>query len=317
MKSAVLASLLLLAACGDDGGSNHATPDAGQPQIDASVPQDTTGTDLRNQSIELAGGANGVFWDDATKTLYLTDDTANTFLKYTDAGGVQTVATLPTLTGGSNPGGIAKLADGTFITPNFAMGMMAANTLFTIDAAAKTTKALTGLDASHHRIGVGTTSTGDIYDVYFAGMGAGMQTGSIAKVTVAGDGSATEIPLTIAGAAFKKLVGIVVTDTALYVTDQTANMVFKVEIPADTLTTVGTVTSADLMTVMPNGDLITGGTGVRRLTPAGVETTLFSTETFGAVHGSAYDPTGKRLFFINHSATAGTKDHLEVRPLDQ
>ncbi len=314
MRNAVLASLLLLAACGDDHSSNHA--DAGQ-QVDALVPPDT-GTNYRMQSIELAGGANGLYWDDATQTLFLTDDNANTFLKYTDAGRVQTLAPLPTEAAGSNPGGIARLADGTFITPNFAMGMSDGNTLFTIDAGAKTSKAMTGLDISHHRIGIGTTSTGDVYDVYFAGMGGGMQVGSIAKVVINPDGSAVETPLVFGAApGFKKLVGILVTDTAVYVSDQSQAKIFKVALADNTLTTVGAVTSADLMTLMPDGDIITGGTGVRRLTPAGVETTLFSTETFDAVHGSAYDPTGKRLFFINHSATAGVKDHLEVRPLDQ
>ncbi|HEX4423241.1 MAG TPA: hypothetical protein VH165_35265 [Kofleriaceae bacterium] len=316
---AALVSILwcaAIAACGDDGG-NKAKPDAATPTIDAATPVIDAAVDLTHQSIELAGGANGLYWDDAAHTLYLTDENANTLLTYTDAAGIATVTALPVEASGSNPGGITRLASGTLLTPNFAMGTSAGNTLFTVDPAAKTSTALTGLDGSHHRIGIGVTSTGAIYDTYFAGMGAGNQTGSVATIVVGADGSATETDLTFAVApGFKKLVGMIVTDDAVFVTDQTQLKVFKIALADNTVTTVGAVTSADLMTLLPGGDLITGGTGgVRRLTQAGVETTLFTGETFDDVHGNAYDPTGKRLFFINHSSTAGTKDRLEVRPL--
>lgn len=310
MKTAVLVPVLLCAACGDDGSANHATPDAAT-QLDASVPD--SGTDVRHQSIELAGGANGLYWDDAAQTLFLTDDSANTFLKYTDAAGVQTVATLPAAAG-SNPGGIARLADGTFVTPNFVMGQ-AGNTLFTIDATARTSKALTTTDPGRHRIGVGVNAAGDLYDAYFAGAGGGNPVGSIAKVTINADGTFTEAPLTTT-TAFKKLVGLAVTADAVYVSDQTQGKIFKVALADSAVTPVASLTGPDLLTLLPNGDLISGGTAVHRVTAAGVDTPLFTTETFGAVRGSAYDPTHKRLFFINHSNTVGAKDHLEVRPLE-
>jgi hypothetical protein len=68
------------------------------------------------------------------------------------------------------------------------------------------------------------------------------------------------------------------------------------------------------MTPRSNGDLMTGGTGVHRITLAGVVTTPFT--GFESVRGIAYDPMLKRLFIIEHSATVGVKDKLHVRPLD-
>ena len=45
--------------------------------------------------VELPGEANGIVWDAATSTLYLTDNTAGAIASWTDAAGFATVATLP------------------------------------------------------------------------------------------------------------------------------------------------------------------------------------------------------------------------------
>lgn len=311
MKRVVWLAALLFAACGDD--ANSQTPDAAVV-VDAST---VDAPDLRTQSLELAGAANGLHWDATAKTLYLTDSNANALLRYTDAKGIERVTALPVLASGSNPGAIARQADGTLVTPNFAMGTSDGNTLFVIDPAAKTSKALTGLDGSHRRIGLDIAPGGAIYATYFTGNGAGNQTGMVAKVAINSDGTATETDLVFATApGFKKLVGLVATADALYVSDQTQLKVFKIALADNAVSTVGAVTSADLLAPLPNGDLLVGGKGVHRLSLAGAVTELFTGETFDAVHGLAYDAAGKRVFFINHSATVGTKDRLEVRPLE-
>ena len=76
-----------------------------------------------------------------------------------------------------------------------------------------------------------------------------------------------------------------------------------------------TFTAPDLLYMLPNGDLLTGGGPmISRITPAGVVTTLTLSATFGTAHGIAYDPVGQHLFVIDHSSTAGTMDTLHVIP---
>ncbi|MEQ1932742.1 MAG: hypothetical protein ABL962_02520, partial [Fimbriimonadaceae bacterium] len=91
--------------------------------------------------------------------------------------------------------------------------------------------------------------------------------------------------------------------------------IYKIAVPGFAVTTVATTLSADLLAMMPNGDLLTGGAAaIYRVTQAGVITTAFT--GFEQVRGIAYDPTLKRLFIIDHSATVGTPDKLHIRPLD-
>src|SRR5262249_12940490 len=147
----------------DDGIS---TPiDAPRPSVDAPRGADASlqadaaalpdAADLRTQTIALAGRANGAFWDDAAQTLYFTDQDAFKLMSYTDAAGVQVVTDLPANAAGINPGGIAQLADGSLATPNFGPGNSTANVVFVVDPVAKTAKATSGLDTTHHRIGMG------------------------------------------------------------------------------------------------------------------------------------------------------------------
>jgi hypothetical protein len=298
-----LVSLCLLAACGDNGG---ALPDA--PRIDAQ-PIDANVVE-RTKTVMLTGGANGLMFDAANKTLYLTDNNTDALLKYTDAGGIATVGTLPAGSAGISLGDIVHRSDGTILVTNFGFGTQGA--YFSM-ATNNTSKALTGPAVNRRRIGLSQDSAGTLYVAYFVGGGGGAQTGGVSSVAISGD-TATETDIATA-TVFKKLVGIVATPTAVYVSDQTDKLIYKIAIPAGTVTTLATVPSADLLAVMPNGDLLTGGTGVHRITPTGTVTTILTGE-FEQVRGMAYDAANKRLFIIDHSATPGTPDKLQIRPLD-
>jgi hypothetical protein len=301
-----------IAACGDSnkGQPIDAAPHPDTPMADAAP----DGPDPRGPAtFTLTGGANALYWDDAAKVLYLTNDTTDKLLKFTDAHGVEDVATLPPETAGISLGGIVREASGHTLIANFGFGTQ--GTLFDVDAA-NTATALTGLDVAKRRIGIGEDSNGLLYESYFVGMGGGMQVGGVATVTVNGTvATEAEIAGQTTTAGFKKLVGLVATPEAVFVSDQSQKIIFKIAVPGNAVTAVGTVPSADILSIMPNGDLLTGGTGVHRLTQAGTATTIFT--GFDSVRGTAYDPTLKRLFIINHSATVGTPDKLEVRPLDQ
>lgn len=63
--------------------------------------------------------------------------------------------------------------------------------------------------------------------------------------------------------------------------------------------------------MLPSGDLLTGGgPTISRITPTGQVSTLLG--NFEQVRGIAYDPTGQRLFVIDHSLTVGQPDKLRV-----
>src|SRR5215468_8213880 len=150
--------LLLLVACGD---SKHAAVDAPR-QIDAAVDgMPDAGDDRRGpKSINLPGGANSLMWDATASTLYLTDNNADALLKFTDAGGVQTVTTLPAESAGISLGDIVKRADGSMVIANFGFGTQ--GTLFSVPATGAAT-ALTGFDATRRRIGIAQAG-GTLYE---------------------------------------------------------------------------------------------------------------------------------------------------------
>lgn len=302
-------TLLLLAAC---GGGKSTTVDA-PVQADAHVadtnvvdaPPDPRGP----RTIELAGPANGLLWDGASSTLFLTNGDTNQLMKFTDADGAAMVSQFPATTGGASLGDMVKRSDGSILTANFGFGM--GGSLFSTTGG--TTTQLTGLATNRRRIGLSQDSAGLLYDTYFISAGMGMQNGFVAQVTLDGGGGATEADI---GSGFKKVVGLVATPDAVFVSDQTQKTIFKIAIPGNAVTTVtDQLVSADLLIMMPNGDLLTGGaTDVYRVTQAGTITSIFT--GFEQVHGLAYDSTLKRLFIVEHSATPGTKDKLHIRPLD-
>ena len=305
--------LALVTAC---GGSTSTGVDAPVPPAVDAPATDAPAIDAPDPrgpaTITLAGGANGLLWDAAASTLYLTNNDANALIRFTDAGGLQTVGTFPATTAGISLGDLVKRADGTILTPSFGFGTQ--GTLFAI-AAGGTSTALTGVVPARRRIGLAQDSGGQLYAAYFVGGGGSMPTGGVATVSITGT-TATEQEIAGASttAGLKKLVGLVATPTALFVADQTDKEIHRIAVPGYAVTLVATVPSADLLTILPNGDLLTGGTGVHRVTQAGAVSTIF--EGFEQVRGLAYDAALRRLFIIEHSATVGVPDKLHVRPLD-
>lgn len=300
MRKLLLA--IALGACG--GTARPVTPPAtgGPPaSVAAHAPSDVV--------VALSGGANAVLWDAASSTLYLTDNNAGSLLTWTDAGGIQTVGTFPPASAGISLGGIVKRGDGTTLVASFGFGTQ--GTVFAM-APDGTSKALTGLDPERRRVGLSQDANGALYSTYFVGGGHHTPTGGVVAIQIAGD-AATETEL---AGSFKKLVGLVATPTALFVADQTQKIVFKIAVPGHAVSQLASVPDVDLLAMMPNGDLLTGGRGgISRITQAGAVTTLPNTG-FEQVRGLAYDPARKRLFILDHSATVGSPDKLHIQPLE-
>lgn len=304
MRSLLLLSLLV--ACGGENDARVDAPPADDAAPDAADPRGPA-------TYTLAGGANSLLWDAATTTLYLTDSNANALLKWTDAGGFQQVGMFPAATAGVSLGDLVRRGNGgTILTPSFGFGTQ--GTLFALRADG-TSQTFTGLDPARRRVGLAQDPAGVLYVGYFVGAMGGPQTGGVARLMIAaGAGTETEIAGATTSAGLKKIVGVAATADAVFAADATDNKIYRIALPGLALTTVATVPSADLLTLLPNGDLLTGGTGVHRITRAGAVTTIFT--GFEQVRGLAYDPAMRRLFIIEHSATAGVPDRLHVRPLD-
>ena len=316
MSVKTLFAIMLVAACGDNQTAlrlDGSTDDAAHS--DSRV-ADTSMVDAgpRGPAVfALPGVSYGLAWDATAEALYITDDTNRRLDKWTDADGVTAFsAALPTVSGATVLGDLVQLADKSFYTPNLGQGT--AGTIFTISADGATTGALTGLDVARRRVGIALDGSAELHEAYFTGNMAGSQTGGLASVAIAA-GVGTEVPVTTS-TALKRTTGIAVVGTTAYVCDQTDNKIYAVALPAGTVTTLASLPSCDLIHVMPNGDLVTGGItgGVYRITAAGAVTNVRS--GFEVVRGIAYDNVMKRMFIVEHRATAPTMPRLHVFPLD-
>jgi len=295
---------IVLATC---GACSHA-PTASAPPVAPSAPPAAAS----DKVIPLAGGGNALWWDAASATLYLTDSNASALIAWTEAGGLTPVATVPAGTAGVSLGGVVRRADGTTIVANFGFGTQGG--LFAI-AADHTVTALTGLEPSRRRVGLAQDG-GALYSAYFVGGRGQASVGGVARVTITGGAaSETEIAGASTSAGFGKIVGVVATPGAVFVADQTEKVIWKLALPGFAVSKLASVPSADLLAILPDGDLLTGGgPAISRITQAGVVSTLPGA-AFEQVRGLAYDPAGQRLFILDHSLTPGSPDQLRIRPL--
>ena len=252
------------------------------------------------KGIELPGDGNGLFWDGTS--LYVTDETHDQIATLAEPGSFSVAAALP-----AAPklalGGIVRTTDGTFVVASFGFGTDGA--IFTIKgtAAAK----IPNLDPKRRRLGLAIGADNAIYDAWFVVEDNHQHHGGVARVDLAGHETDLEIP------GLVKPVGVAVTATTLYVSDQEQGAVFAYDLASHAVTPFATkLTSADLLTVLPNGDLVTGGKKgeVYRISKRGAVTTIAT--GYDQVRGTAYDPAKHRLFVVEHGAT---KHQLHILPL--
>jgi len=283
------------AAVADRPARPEAAAAAAAPAGVASAPSDA--------AIPLSAGANALLWDAAHATLYLTDSNASSLLTWTDAAGLQVAATIPADAAGVSLGGIVRRPDGTLLIANFGFG--AHGGLFAVADGQAT--ALTGLDPARLRVGLAQDDAGAVYSAYFVGGRGKPQVGGVAKVNVAG----TAASETVIASGFHKAVGVVAAPDAVFVSDQTDKAIFKIAVPGYAVSKLASAPVVDLLALLPNGDLLTGGgPTISRITPAGQVTALPG--SFEHVRGLAYDSAGKRLFVIDHSVTVGVPDKLRI-----
>jgi hypothetical protein len=280
---------------------------AGRPEP-AAAPAARTAAPAADVAIALSGGANALWWDAASSRLYLTNSSSSALMTWTDAEGLRDVCALPADAGGTSLGGIVRRGDGTLLIANFGFGTHGG--IFAVTAGVAS--ALTGLEPTRRRVGLAQDAAGSVYSAYFVGGRGKPTTGGVATVAIAGT-TASEVEI---ASGFQKVVGVVATPTALFISDQTDRTIYKIEMPGHAVSKVATAPSVDLLAILPNGDLLTGGgSTISRITQSGESSTL--RDGFEQVRGIAYDDAGKRLFVIDHSLTIGVPDKLRVIHLPQ
>jgi hypothetical protein len=291
--------LLAIAVCGcatppagAGGAARPETPHAAAPAVPADV------------AISLPGGANALWWDAASSTLYFTDSNASALMTWTDAGGLHVETELPAAAAGVSLGGIVRRGDGATLIASFGFGTQGG--LFAVARGEVT--ALTGLDPARRRVGLAQDAVGTIYSAYFVGGRGKPPAGGVALVTIAG-AAATETEI---ASGFHKAVGVAATPAAVFVSDQTDHSIFRIAVPGYAVSRLASVPAVDLLAMLPNGDLLTGGgPTISRITPRGEVTTLPG-GGFEQVRGLAYDAAGQRLFVVDHSVTVGLPDKLRI-----
>ena len=301
--------VLAIIACGCAGPSTKVV----EPPVRAEAPPGPPEAAApAERVVPLAGGANALLWDAASSTLYLTDNNTSSLLAWTEAGGIRTIGALPAQSAGVSLGGVVRRGDGTTVVANFGFGSQGG--LFVM-AADHTVTTLTGLDATRRRVGLSQDGSGAIYSAYFVGDRGKAAVGGVSTVAIDGKAaSETEIAGASTSAGFGKVIGIVATPTALFVADQTQKAIWKLAVPGYAVSRVASVPAADLLAILPDGDLLTGGgPAISRITQAGQVSVLAT--GFEQVRGLAYDPAGQRLFVIDHSLTVGVPDKLRIQRL--
>jgi hypothetical protein len=290
--------LFALAACASSTPQPH--PIAPAPSADI--------------ALALPGPANALHWDDATSTLYLVNEKANTLVAWTEHGGLKEVAALPARPAGVALGDIVMRPDHSLVVASFGFGTEGT----VIAVAGDKATAVTGLEPTRRRIGLAIDPSGNLYSAYFVAAGKGVPPeGGVSVISLDGS-SATEReiagPSTNAG--FKKIVGVAAARDSIYVSDQALKTIFKLGVPGYTLSPVATVPAADLLMLLPGGDLVTGGgPTVTRVSPSGTVSTIAGPH-FTDVRGLAYDAAHHRLFVLDHDKDhhADTVHTLAVEP---
>jgi hypothetical protein len=258
---------------------------------------------------DLPGAGNGVFWDDANHALYLTDGDSNQVVTWLESGSFAPVGVFapPSAEAGGKVslGGLLRIPDGTFVSPAFGFGTAGG---INVLSSTGSSSLVPNLDPSFRRIAIARAPDAAIYETFFTAKDK-QHDGGIARVELGG-------VETVLATGLGKPVGIAATADTLFVADQDAGTILayaRADAKAAPRTFATGLPSCDQLTLLPNGDLVTGGKAgaVYRVTPAGAVTPIAS--GFAEIRGSAYDPTGKRLFFVEHRKAGG--DRLHILPL--
>ncbi|MBL8913075.1 MAG: hypothetical protein JNM17_20435 [Archangium sp.] len=278
------------------------TTDAG---TDAGVP-----VERGPKALPLDGDGNGLWWDAPTSTLYIADDQNNRILKYRDGEGISLAANLPMAPpNGPGLGGLVLKPDGTLVVTRFGGGTYGEVVYVKTDGTGA--GVVPNIPKDRRRIGLALASDGTLYDTYFVRIN-NVNVGSVARLDIAA-GAETEV---VGGMV--KPVGLALTSDTMFITDQTANKLYRTPLAnPSTLTTVVDVTEPDLLARGPNDSLLSGSrsNGVLQFSSSGTQSVFQG--GFQQVRGVAWDEQNRRVFAVDHDGdmSNGTTHFLQIIPV--
>jgi hypothetical protein len=309
-----LVTVAFLSACWGCGGGDDSVTGAGGSSSASSSSGDAGGPDggAVNRGpaavpFDDSADPNGLWWDEATDTLYIADDGNNRILSWTDSAGITLVSGLPAAPqNGPGLGQVVKTADGTLIVTRFGFGT-AGDVVYV--KADKTMGKVPNLDVTKRRIGLTVAADGTLYDGYFVKTTTS-QIGAVARLDLTG----SEMDVVT---SLSKPVGVLASGTNLVISDQATNTVVETPLakPGTVTTLVPMITGPDLLCAGPSGTYYMGGTtgDIRQITSTGQYSTFEG--GFLQIRGVAYDAKNKRLFAAEHDPN-GVMNALRILPVN-
>lgn len=274
------------------------------------VPVDPGTVERGPKIFPVEGDPNGLWWDDASHTLYLADDNGNRILQWTDTGSFALVKGLPAASPeGAGLGQLVLTQNGTVVVTRFGYGTT--GDVVSVPASGDS-QIVPGLDPQRRRIGLTVASDGKLFDSWFVRLATGARVGAVGELSLSG----TEAEV-ITG--LKKPVGVLAVGDSLIVSDQDLGQILKApRSNPSAYQVLATVATPDLLAEGPDGSIFTGSTGgnLYRITATG-EASVFASG-FQQVRGVAYDPTNRRLFVADHDGdeSNGVSHLLHILPVD-
>jgi sugar lactone lactonase YvrE len=181
--------------------------------------------------------------------------------------------------------------------------------VFALDPPRVAPRAVPALDPARRRLALARGPDGALYVTYFIVEPHSRSRGGIARLEL--DRGETDAITSGLG----KPVGVAASASTLYVADAEQRAIFAYSLAdlSARRTVARELAAADLLTLLPDGDLVTGGGGaVQRITASGRVVAI--ADGFEQVRGTAYDEARRRLFVVEHSV-ASSRHRLHVLPL--
>jgi hypothetical protein len=318
MRRVLCLLVLVLGACDDDSASPKSDLSMISANADLSASVDlsmTAHVDRGPTDVTLDFEPVGLYWDSPSQALYVSTG-SNQILKWTDDDGFSVLVTVPFAFAaqGNNLSQLVRLADGRIAVDVIGVnGTAAVNGNILLITAGGAISAVPNLIQTRQRQGLALASDGTIYSTWF--QGTATLVGGVSKVDLTT--GETDVWL-----GLQKPYGIVAGASSVFVADQKQGAIFdlpftNMDVDGGAAMKLATVTTPDLMTLGPGGDLFVAGPSVSRVKPDGTVSS-FALET-RSTRGVAYDGDHQRLFVAEPDAKfpdAGPMALLHILPVD-
>jgi sugar lactone lactonase YvrE len=306
-----------------DSASTIAALDAAPP-LDVAVGSDKFIAMTEGQPASL-------WWEASNSTLYIADNQNNQVWSWTEAAGLAkygtTAATAGEIDAGATlVGQLVRQSDGTIVVARFGSprGSFAAVSYILPDGGSGL---VPGVDPGQHHLGLGLNTGDKLFGSYFGGTPGGAMTGAVTRIDL-------QTGETIFAGGFAKIVGVLVANGKLYVSDQGNSSIYVLPLEGGPLdggvydggtsyTVLATLPVPDQICAGPDGSIFSGQfqaapnstapISVRQIKPDGTVTLFRSDPDVGKPSGCSYDAVHRRLF-VADSSTLMNGIHIFVVP---